>query len=230
MLIINFKNYKLHFRSFEICEKLAELKKKYPKANFVIAPNMLSIRAYIENLHKYNSDVPIIAQHCDNVMNPKSTGYINPEILKNLDTWGTLLNHSEHQVHIDTLRQTVSQCDELDLRTIVCFSNVSDIIKYATIKASFVAYEPSNLIGNSYQTDAKSVLESESENLNYLKTKLDESKILLGAGVKSETDFRKTYELGFGGILLSSVICENHDFFGKLEEMISFEAIYGTAR
>ncbi len=230
MLIINFKNYKLHFRLYEICEKLTLLKQKYPNANFIVAPNMLSIRAYIETLHKHGADIEIISQHCDFVSSPKSTGFISAEILKNLDCFGTILNHSEHQVEIDTLRKTILQCNELNLNSVVCFSSIGEIVKYKTLQPTFIAYEPPSLIGNSNQIGAKSVLEAEEDNLNYLKSKFDESKILLGAGVKSEADFEKCYKLGFGGVLLSSVICENNDFFGKLEEMISYEAKYGPAR
>ncbi|QQR93797.1 triose-phosphate isomerase [bacterium] len=229
MFILNLKNYKLTNRTYEVIDKLNVLLRNFSNVNFLIAPNIISTRFYVELLDKLNSNIKVLGQHADFIDTPKSTGFISPELLKNLGTWGTILNHAEHNIDTNILRHTVKICNELDLKTIVCFDDVCNTVKYISLHPTFISYEPRSLIGGGNSFSSKSVIDQEMQNLMYLKSKFDEDKIILGAGIKSENDFIKTYELGFAGVMISSVVTENEDFFGKLEELLNYENMYSKS-
>lgn len=222
MLVINLKNYPIDLDKFLKC--LVDLvETKYP-VDIVLCPSV----AELSEVKKIVDDkIRVFAQHCDPKSGSKSTGFITAEKLHDIGIDGVILNHSEHRISLKEIEYTLEQLKNVGIPTVVGIERIEDISEM-NFQPDYLLYEPSEYIGNSQMTNAKSVVEEKSSTLREMKNKFGDLEILIGAGVKSETDFEEIYRMDFAGVALSSIITESENIVEKLEEILMYEKNYGN--
>lgn len=196
IIAINLKNYVYGKKSLDLVKKI---RKYLPKAIFCVSP--VDVRSI-----EYYSKARVFSQNVDLVKDDKSTGFINPRIIKHAKAEGTLLNHSEHKISVKDIKEILKTCKEINLKVIVCASNLKEIKEIKKLNPWAIAYEDPELIGTGKPVtkyNPKSVIE-------FVKV-LKGTKIipLCGAGINSGEDVRKAKELGCKGVLIASAIVKN---------------------
>lgn len=193
MIVINFKTYKTGKKALVLAKKLSKVSKKVILA--VPATDIYSISSKIKN--------PIFAEHVDYFEPDRHTGAILSEDIKSNGAKGSLINHSERKLTLKEIKLTIERCKKLNLKTIVCASNLKEAKKIDKFKPNFIAYEPPELIaGNISVSKAKPDIIKKV--IKQIKTPL-----LVGAGIKDKKDLQIAKELGAKGILISSAIINN---------------------
>ncbi|MEM5874705.1 MAG: triose-phosphate isomerase [Candidatus Aenigmatarchaeota archaeon] len=200
MIVVNFKNYAESFNKnalklAKICEKISA---KY-KVDIIVAPNFLDIKEIAKNCK-----IKVFAQHIDPIENLGSfTGSIIASSLKMLGIKGTLINHSEKPLSIKEIKKCVEICKNLSLTSVVLSSKISQIKKIVKFKPDYVAYEPKELIGGDISVStAKPKIIKRAFDI----CRKNDVELLVGAGIKTALDVKKSRILGARGVLVSSGI------------------------
>ena len=131
------------------------------------------------------------------------TGAILPEAVYEDGALGTFLNHSEIKLSdFDKLEATVKRAKEVDLKTLIFASNVAELVKILSLKPTYAAYEPPELIGSK----TTSVSQAKPEIIAKAVTLSKEAGIprIVGAGVSSSKDVKTSMELGAVGVAVAS--------------------------
>ena len=149
--------------------------------------------------------IPVYAQHIDPFSLGKFTGFISPEAVKQAGAKGTLLNHSEHRLKIDDLEVSVKRAKELGLVVVLCANDPLIGQALSALEPDFIAIEPPELIGGeiSVSTAEPEVI---TEAVKRICGEEHCFKVLVGAGVHTNSDLKKVVELGAAGVLLASGI------------------------
>lgn len=156
---------------------------------------------------------PLWSQHCDPVETTRATGWVSAEMVKEAGACGTILNHSEHRLPFSTLVKTVEICRAHRLKILVCCQSVDQGKKIAAeIKPDFLAFEPPELIASK----TESVISKEKEIrelvsfLSSIPSLPSKPSLIIGAGIHTHTDIKKSKEFGAAGILIASAIMEGN--------------------
>ena len=134
MFIINCKNY--NEIAGEKINKLAMIEEKISKKHKIqiaIAPphhQLVSIK---------KSKLLVFAQHLDNAKVGSTTGYMIPEIVKKSKIDGALINHSEHRISPNEIKNLVKRLKKLKMKTVVCVKYVRESEKYAKLNPTYIA-------------------------------------------------------------------------------------------
>ena len=132
---------------------------------------------------------------------------------------GTFLNHSERKFQdSESLKRTVERCGSLGLKTLVFALNLEELGVISSFNPTFVAYEPPEFIGSttasvtSAQPDIilKAVEIAKTHNLP----------LIVGAGIHSQEDVKKSLELGATGIAVAKDILKAQDPKRELSDLI----------
>lgn len=211
--IINLKHYQVS--SGSSCERfLSRFIGMEPpeKTRVVFALNPIDFR-----LAKNFPELEFFAQHVYPVDYGAATGQYSIESLLDLGIAGSLLNHSEMRVGEGFIAETVEKAKNMNFPIVVCAENPSEAEKYSSLLPEFVAYEPPELIGGNV-----SVTTSKPEIIGEVVEKCSRNSVpvLVGAGVKSNGDVRKSLELGASGVLVASGIVLAHDPLSSLTSLI----------
>jgi triosephosphate isomerase len=197
LLLVNFKTYEegtgdRGLRMAKIIEKVAGQ-----------TGAKIAIAVQIAEIHRISSEVsiPVYSQHMDGIHAGANTGWILPETIKSAGATGTVLNHAEHEMKPDSLREVVDRAKEIRLKTVVCANTPEAAKAFARFSPDFIAVEPPELIGGtiSISTAKPEVI------TNSLKV-VGKIPLLVGAGVKTKEDVRKGIELGASGVFVASAI------------------------
>jgi triosephosphate isomerase len=196
MIIINTKNYK----TGKPLLALAKLIQKHLPQAYIAVPT-----ADIHTI-AHNTKLKVLAQHVDNKDIGRNTGFITPESIKAQGAVGTLLNHSEHHLHGDILKETLSRCNRLKLKTFVCVHDIAAAHLVKGWRPTAIAYEEPSLIAS-----GKSVTSSHQRDIQEFVALLRNTDItaICGAGISSADDVRAARELGCQGVLMASAIANN---------------------
>jgi triosephosphate isomerase len=199
LLLINFKAYQE-----AIGDRGLKMAKMIEKVAAETGAN-IAIAVQVAELEKFASavSIPVYSQHMDGVQFGAFTGWILPETVKAAGASGTLLNHTEHQVNPDTLRESISRAKELNLRTVVC-ANTPDIAKsISKFSPDYIAVEPPELIGGTV-----SISQAKPEVISNSLRAVGKVPLLVGAGIKSKDDVKKAIQLGAAGVLVASGVAK----------------------
>lgn len=211
VIITNFKTYET--ASAEKAVRLARLHESVAektKTTFIVAVQALDLAAVAEAV-----DIPVFAQHVDPVDYGSNTGWIVPKAVKDLGASGTLLNHSEHRLEWDVLKETVEQVKAIGLITAVCAQTPDEARRIAEeLQPDYVCVEPPELIGGDI-----SVSVADPGIIRDSVEQVGGEKLLVGAGVKNQEDVRIAREMGASGILLASGITKAEDPAAVLEDL-----------
>lgn len=161
--------------------------------------------------------IPVFAQHVDAIGYGANTGYVLPEAVKAAGAYGTLLNHSEHQIPLDELRESIARAQEAGLFVIACAQDHLEAEKVLAMGPNLIAVEPPGLIGGTI-----SVATGQPDLIVASVAVRGGNKItLVGAGVKNSEDVRVSIELGACGVLLASGVTKAADPEKVLRDLAS---------
>ncbi|MGC8506574.1 MAG: triose-phosphate isomerase [Thermoplasmata archaeon] len=212
-LIVNLKHYEnstgKQAESF-ITSLAARIKRDDVKVSFAVGPYDLRIKSTFAN-------EDIIAQHVDPNPQGPFTGKISMEFLAKNGISSSLLNHSENRVGGRIIQDTVTKARKIGFEIILCLESIDEIRNFITIKPTYVAYEPPELIGGNISVSkSKPEIISEASDI-CLKNNCE---LIVGAGIKTAEDVSKSIELGASGILVASGIVLSKDPLGSLNSLI----------
>jgi len=165
-----------------------------------------------------NSKLEIWTQHIDPVEFGAHTGFILPEAVFEDGAKGTFLNHSEHKFdNWEALSKAVSRCHEVDLKTLVFSANLEELKMVVNLKPTFVAYEPPELVGST----TTSVASAKPEVILQASIIAKEVSIplIVGAGIHSQEDVKKSLELGATGVAVATDVVKATDPITELTDL-----------
>jgi len=206
LFIINCKNYEdiSGNKVVKLAKIIEKISKKY-KIKIALAPPH-HLLTKITNL-----SIPIFAQHVDNTTIGSTTGFIIPELLKTSKVAGSLINHSEHRMQSNDIKQLVSRLQKLKMISIVCVKNIDEAQKYAKLNPNYIAIEPPELIGSG-KAVSKEKPELITKAVAAVKNANNSTRLLCGAGIVSGEDVEKAIQLGAKGILVASGIIKSKNW------------------
>lgn len=187
MIIINLKTYKTLEKDLKLAKSIEEASKK-----IMIAVQPTDIYLLAKSVKN-----PILAQHIDPVEPGRNTGFITAKSIKEAGAVGTFLNHSEHRLKLKVIKETISICKRLSLKSIVFTTNIKEGRAIARFKPNYIVIEPKELVAGKVSiSKAKPGL---------IKDAVDKIKgnILVGAGIKTFEDVKIAKKLGARGIVAS---------------------------
>lgn len=214
IIIINFKAYDevLGSKGLELA-KACELVAKESKKSIAIASQITDLTLTCREV-----EIPVLAQHVDNVGTGSFTGHISPQAVKACGAFGTLINHSEYKLPHEDVREIINKCRAIGMVTVVCADDLEEAKSLARFNPDFLAVEPPELIGGDISvTSAKPEVVKGS--VDAIKSINPDIKVLCGAGVKTKEDVKKAIELGTVGVLLASGVVKAKDPKSALEEL-----------
>ncbi len=212
MFIINCKNYEEIAGSkidkfISTAEKIA---KKY-KVKIAVAPP----QHLLSQVSK--SPLVILAQHLDNSKVGNTTGFMIPELVKKSNINGAIINHSEHRIPSNDIKELVSKLKKLKMISVLCVRDVAEVKKYVRLNPDYIAIEPPGLIGS-----GKAVSKERPELITNaslaVKSAKNKTKLLCGAGIVSGEDVEKAIQLGSKGILVASGIVKSKNWNKAIED------------
>ncbi|MBI2006797.1 MAG: triose-phosphate isomerase [Nitrosopumilales archaeon] len=206
MFIINCKNYEeiSGDKVVKLAKIIERISKKY-KIKIALAPPH-HLLTKITDL-----SIPVLAQHVDNVSVGSTTGFIIPELLKMSKVAGSLINHSEHRIPSNDIKQLVSRLQKLKMMSVVCVKNIAEAQKYAKLNPNYIAIEPPELIGSG-KAVSKEKPELITKAVAVVKNANNSTRLLCGAGIVSGEDVEKAIQLGAKGILVASGIIKSKNW------------------
>ena len=212
-LIINLKTYKESsnknaVKIAKICKKL-EKKAKKLDVEIILAPQLIDIKEVIAQ------KVRVYAQSIDYYDFGAHTGFVVPEILKELKVIGSIINHSEHRFEFSEIKKRIVKAKELGLETCICARNINDLKELVKLNPDFIAVEPQELIGGDISiSTAKPQLIT-----NSVKVKKN-IPLLVGEGIKNKDDVKKSIELGAKGILVASGVIKAQNVKNAINDLL----------
>lgn len=151
------------------------------------------------------SKLEIWTQKIDAVGYGAHTGAILPEAVFEDGALGTFLNHSESKfTDFDTLSQARARAQDVGLKTLIFASDMTELRKVVALNPDFVAYEPPELVGSKDTSVAKEKPEIIKEAVDIAKE--NKLPLVVGAGIKSREDVKKSLELGAVGVAVASSV------------------------
>lgn len=201
----------INFKTYNYGKKVLKLSKEIEKANKKI---ILAIQPTDIKEVSSKTKLKIYSQHTDHAKPGRATGFITPESIKRVGASGTLLNHSEHSLKFNTLKETIKRCKEVRLKTAVFISNLKEAKKIEKLRPDFLIYEPAELVAGKI-----SVSSSKPETISKI-AKSIKTKFLVGAGIKTNEDIKKALQLGASGVAFSSVVTTARNPGKVLKELL----------
>jgi triosephosphate isomerase len=214
LIIVNLKSYKegMGTRAVEL-SRIAERVSEKIGISIAIAPQIVDLQTVADC-----GEIPIFAQHLDLANYGKYTGYILPESVSDAGAIGTLINHSERQLPLDTIKATIKRAREVDLITVVCVDTIEKARKVAAYSPDAIAIEPPELIGSGISVSMAQP-EIISGSVGAVKGVNSKIKVLCGAGITSGKDVSAAMNLGADGILVASGIVKSINPYSSLLEL-----------
>jgi triosephosphate isomerase len=154
--------------------------------------------------------IPVFAQHIDPVLPGSHTGHILPEAVKAAGAVGTLINHSERQLTLKMIQDSVERAKDVGLLSLVCADTPERTSEVASFKPDMVAIEPPELIGTGIPV-SKAKPEIVERAVNLVKNRYPTIPVLCGAGISTGEDVTAALHLGAQGVLLASGVVKAKD-------------------
>ncbi|HEX8924005.1 MAG TPA: triose-phosphate isomerase [Patescibacteria group bacterium] len=215
MILINFKAYEETFGDKAV--ELAKICKEASEETGVeIIPVVSALDVY--RVKKEAGNKKVYIQAVDNITAGAHSGSIAAEAAKLAGADGCLINHSEKRLPPGTIKQLLERLPET-WDKIVCIQTMGQAERWAKgLKATYFAYEPSELIGST----EKSVASEKSQIIRKAVEMLAPTPVLVGAGIHSPEDVKVSLEMGAKGLLIATNIVKSKqpkDDLRKLAEV-----------
>lgn len=214
IILLNLKTYEESMGQKAIdFARIAERVNEKTGICIAVAPQTIDIAAVT-----VSSETPVFAQHIDPVYYGKYTGHVLPEAVAEAGAYGTLLNHSEHQIPMSQIEAAIKRAKEVDLITVVCADTVETAKRIALLGPDAIAIEPPELIGSGISVSTAQP-EIVSGSVAAVRSINRDIKLLCGAGITNGEDARAALDLGARGILVASGVVKAPDPYKALLEL-----------
>lgn len=215
MIVINFKTY-TEVTSDNNALKLAQICDEVSKQYNV----PVVICAQATDIYKISQTVkiPVFAQHIDSIIPGKNTGFISALAVKENGATGVMINHSEHRIGDEKIRETMKIAKENGLQTLLCVENADEAQRLIDTAPDMIALEDPVLIGGNVSIVANE--EGKQKVVELINLHLP-TKSLVGAGVKDGNDMKVSRQLGADGVLIASGFDLASDPKAVLEDLCS---------
>jgi len=167
-----------------------------------------------------SSKLEIWVQKIDPVSYGAHTGYILPEAVYEDGAVGTFLNHSENKfATFEELKEALERSHLVGLKTLVFASDLEELKKVCSISPTYAAYEPPEFIG---KVDI-SVASAQPEVIAKASVLAKEAGVplVVGAGIHSQGDVRRSIELGAVGVAVATDIVKSDNPARELSDLIA---------
>ncbi len=149
-------------------------------------------------------------QHIDPISYGAHTGWTLPEEAARIGVSGVFLNHSEHKFeNFDSLYNAVEKAISANLKTLVFAGSLQELTKVSELGTTYVSYEPPELIGSTTTSVTSAQPEIVSKAVEIAKSR--GVPLVVGAGVHSMEDVKKSLELGGVGVAVATDIVKAAD-------------------
>ena len=206
ILIINLKTYERGLG--EAALRLATIAENVTNDTGVciaIAPQFTDLATITKEVR-----IPVFAQHIDPILPGSHTGHILPEAVKAAGAVGTLINHSERQLSLRVIQDSVERAKDVGLLSLVCADTPEKTSEVASFKPDMVAIEPPELIGTGIPV-SKAKPEIVTRAVNLVRNRDSTIPVLCGAGISKGEDVAAALRLGAQGVLLASGVVKAKD-------------------
>ena len=213
LIVVNFKTYSTALA--EHAETLGKL-----MANVETNARMVAVTSAFD-LSRVSaiSGLEVWAQHLDPVGQGSHTGWLEPQTAIARGASGTIINHAEHKVSIDHVRELMSMLPD-GFPICACAADVAEARALAELGPTFIAVEPPELIGGDISvTTADPAIVSDT--VAAVKEVNPNVRVLCGAGVKNGQDVATAISLGAEGVLLASGVTKANDIPAVLKDLVS---------
>lgn len=157
-------------------------------------------------------------QHVDPVNYGAHTGWTIPDEVAKIGISGVFLNHSEHKFSDFTaLSGANKKALEVGLKTLIFAGGLDELKTVAALHPTFVSYEPASLIGSTTNSVARAQPEIISQAAGIAREA--GVPLIVGAGVSSMEDVKKSIELGASGVAIATAVVKAPDPKAKLLEL-----------
>lgn len=211
MILVNFKIYKETFG--EGATRLAIVCKKVMETTGVKIIPVVSALDAVRVMKA--TGIEVMLQQVDEEIEGAKSGWVSREQAKALGIAGSLLNHSEHRIKPGTLKKMLKKWPD-DFKSVVCVQSWGQVEGWAArIKPSYIAYEPSEFIGDR----EKSVATEKPEMIKKIVEFYKQIPVLAGAGIHSRADVEMAVKLGAKGILVATDVVKSNNPEADLTEL-----------
>ena len=213
LIVVNFKTYSTALA--EHAETLGKLMADVETNARMIAVTSAFDLSSVSSI----SGLEVWAQHLDPVGQGSHTGWLEPQTAIARGASGTIINHAEHKVSIDHVRDLMSMLPD-DFPICACAADVAEARALAELGPTFIAVEPPELIGGDISvTTADPAIVSDT--VAAVKEVNPDVRVLCGAGVKNGQDVATAISLGAEGVLLASGVTKARDTASVLSDLVS---------
>lgn len=214
LILVNLKTYEQAMGQKAIdFSRIAEQVNEKTGISIVIAPQTIDLQAVTDA-----GETLVFSQHIDPVTYGKYTGHILPESVAEAGCIGTLLNHSERQIPLETIKASIKRAKEADLLIVVCVETVEIAKQVALLNPDAIAIEPPELIGSGISV-SKAQPEIVSGAVEAVKAVNPNVRVLCGAGITNGEDASAALDLGAEGILVASGVVKSDDPYKSLLDL-----------
>ena len=149
-------------------------------------------------------------QHVDPFGYGAHTGWTLPEQAAKIGVSGVFLNHSEHRFNnFDDLYAANEKAMSANLKTLIFAGTLDELKKIVELAPTYVAYEPPELVGSTTTSVARAQPEIISKAAEVARSTGEP--LIVGAGVSSMADVKKSLELGAVGVAVATAIVKSPD-------------------
>jgi triosephosphate isomerase len=215
-LIINLKNYieTAGDNTLRIVKDAERVSEKLD-VEIIISPPQPSLALIAKQ-----TKLKVISQHIDLKRHGATTGFYVAEIIEKVGAIGSLINHSEHGIKTEEIKQLIEKLKEINLLSFVCVKTVGELKEILKCEPDFVAIEPPELIGTQKSISAEKPFLIQKSN-DLIKQENYGAKLICGAGINKGEDIKMAVENGASGILVSSSITRANNWYDKIFELAS---------
>jgi triosephosphate isomerase len=162
----------------------------------------------------------VISQHIDLKKHGASTGFYIAEIIEKVGAIGSLINHSEHGIKTEEIKESIEKLKEVNLLSFVCVKTLEELKVILKFEPDFIAIEPPELIGTQKSISSEKPFLIQKSN-ELIKQENNGTKLICGAGINKSEDIKTAVENGASGILVSSSITRANNWYEKIFELAS---------
>lgn len=206
MLFVNFKTYE-EGSGQKALSLVGQLEEVATQTQIKIMPVVQAIDAEVL---VGSSKLEIWVQHVDPVGFGAHTGWTLPAEVARIGVAGVFLNHSEHKFdNFESLTNAVRICHDANLKTLIFAADLDELKRVCALLPTYVAYEPPELVGST----TKSVASEKPEIISQAAQITKEARLplIVGAGIHSSEDIKKSIELGAAGFAVATNIVKAQD-------------------
>lgn len=206
MIFVNYKTYQESSGENAIAlTKSLEVVAHEVQVKVIPVVQVIDVEKVVES-----TTLEVWVQHVDPLSYGAHTGWTLPEEVAKAGASGVFLNHSEHKFDtIDNLYTAVEKAMSANLKTLVFAGDLEELKKVVGLAPTYVAYEPPELVGSTTTsvTQAKPEVISQAVEI----ARGAGIPLIVGAGIHSTEDIRKSIELGAVGFAVATNIVKAED-------------------